>query len=196
MDNLSPNLESGAAELCTAVPEPQAEVDRVLRRRAAELAAWQQQGDQASPTTQLVVFGLGQERWGIALRWVREVLATPPLRAIPGTPRWVRGVTLHRGNVLALVDLREFMGLPGSDAPTPWVVVLHGQGTEFGVVVQHLEGCLDVDVGEIAQARSGDVLAMPSTRVALLGVTADRLAVIDGARLLGHPDLVVDQAAQ
>jgi chemotaxis signal transduction protein len=165
----------------------------VLRQRAADLAAWRPDEDTAAEREQLVVFGVGQERWGISLRWVREVLVTPPLRAIPGTPRWVRGVTLHRGAVLAIFDFKEFLGLPGPAAPTPWVVVMQGQGSEFAVAVQDLAGCLDVDLAELAQARTGDALGTQPSRVPLLGITAERLAVIDGARLLASPELVVDQ---
>lgn len=174
---------------------PSTDMELVLRRRAAEIAAWQPEQEELSPKEPLVVFAVGHERWGIALRWVREVIAKPPLRAIPGTPRWVQGVALCRGSVVALVDFKEFMDLPGPPLATPWVVLLQGQGAEFGLAVHALEGCFDVDLADLAQGRSGEALGLPSTRVALLGITADRLAVIDGARLLASPDLVVHQLA-
>jgi chemotaxis signal transduction protein len=172
------------------------DMELVLRRRAAEIAAWQVDPQPSSPKEPLVVFAVGKERWGIALRWVREVIAKPPLRAIPGTPRWVQGVTLYRGSIVALVDLKEFMDLPGPPVATPWVVLMQGKGAEFGLAVHALEGCFDVDLADLAQGRSGEALGLPSTRVALLGITADRLAVIDGASLLASPDLVVHQMAQ
>ena len=171
------------------------EIELALRRRAAEIAVWQPEPGELSPKEPLVVFTVGQERWGIALRWVREVIAKPPLRAIPGTPRWVQGVALYRGGIVALVDFKEFMDLPGPAVATPWVVLLQGQGAELGLAVQALEGCGEVDLAELAQSRNGEGPGMTSARVALLGITADRLAVIDGARLLGSPDLVVNQLA-
>ena len=64
----------------------------------------------------------GQEWVGVALRLagemylvareeVREVLSVPaPLTRVPGARRWIRGIASVRGQILPIVDLRDYLG--------------------------------------------------------------------------------------
>lgn len=59
-----------------------------------------------------VVFGLGGELYAVHSRLVAEVLSTLPVTTLPGVPAWLAGVTNLRGEIICVVDLREFWQKP------------------------------------------------------------------------------------
>lgn len=58
-----------------------------------------------------VAFRLGTETFLAAREETREVLAVPPqLTRVPGARPWVRGLHNVRGQLLPVIDLRQFLG--------------------------------------------------------------------------------------
>jgi twitching motility protein PilI len=98
------------------------------------------------------------ERWLIRLADAAEVVAVPPLAAVPLTQPWFLGLANIRGNLYSVVDLARFLGREG--------VVPHGGGGQsrlilfgsrtgdmnVGVVVQGVLGLRNV--AELAPAPS------------------------------------------
>jgi purine-binding chemotaxis protein CheW len=63
--------------------------------------------------TQLVVFRLGTEEFGVDISQVREIIRVGDITRIPGSPRYVDGVINLRGQVTTVVNLRHRLGLDG-----------------------------------------------------------------------------------
>jgi purine-binding chemotaxis protein CheW len=63
--------------------------------------------------TQLVVFRLGTEEFGVDISQVREIIRVGDITRIPGSPRYVDGVINLRGQVTTVVNLRNRLGLDG-----------------------------------------------------------------------------------
>lgn len=57
-----------------------------------------------------VVFSLAGTHCALPIESVVETGPAPGLTRVPNVPRWVAGVTNLRGDVLAVVDLRVFLG--------------------------------------------------------------------------------------
>lgn len=58
-----------------------------------------------------VALRLAGEMYLVAREEVREVLAVPaPLTRVPGARRWIRGIASVRGQILPVIDLRDFLG--------------------------------------------------------------------------------------
>lgn len=77
-----------------------------------------------------VAFRMGGETFLVAREETREVLGYPAvITRIPGAKSWVRGLANVRGQLLPMLDLRQFLG---SGAITP------GRNTRV-IVVQHRE---------------------------------------------------------
>ncbi|MDP6675138.1 MAG: chemotaxis protein CheW [Gammaproteobacteria bacterium] len=56
-------------------------------------------------------FRLADEQFIVARDDVREVLMVPvPIARVPGAKSWVRGLANVRGHLLAIVDLKSFLG--------------------------------------------------------------------------------------
>jgi purine-binding chemotaxis protein CheW len=87
-------------------------------------------------TLQLVVCVLGNERYGIEVGRVKEIIRYPTITTLPDTGRAVRGVINLRGRIIPIVDLRERFGLPEAE-PTKLsrIVVTDAAGLRVGFIV-------------------------------------------------------------
>jgi chemotaxis signal transduction protein len=58
----------------------------------------------------VIVFALGQARYAVELRWVREVFTVGHVTPVPHAPDAVAGVVNYRGAVMPLIDLDAVLG--------------------------------------------------------------------------------------
>jgi chemotaxis signal transduction protein len=58
----------------------------------------------------VIVFALGQARYAVELRWVREVFTAGHVTPVPHAPDAVAGVVNYRGAVMPLLDLDAVLG--------------------------------------------------------------------------------------
>lgn len=89
--------------------------------------------------------GLGfriEDNWMAAPRDdVLEVIVPPPLTRIPNARSWLLGVANVRGNLLTIVDLRQFLGLPAVEPHRAQrVLVLNSTHYPVGYLVDEVAG--------------------------------------------------------
>jgi len=94
-----------------------------------------------------VVFRLGEERYGLALTAVREVVVTPDVfTRVPRAPPAVSGVCNLRGRVVTVVDLQKLLGLTaGQEAATKLLVLDRGR-RDLALGVSDVEGIEGLEV--------------------------------------------------
>jgi purine-binding chemotaxis protein CheW len=163
----------------------------LLAQRARDLARVPAQAPAASEVLEIVIFALGAERYAVETRFIREVVPLPMCTPVPGAPDFLLGIINLRGEILAVMDLRHFLGLGRSD-PTDHcrVLVFGGDRAEFGVLADTAH--------EVTSLRTGDVHETPASlagagREFVKGVTSDALIVLDGAVILNDRRLYIDQ---
>jgi len=64
---------------------------------------------------QLVVFGLGEEEFGVDIIQVQEIVRLQEVTKIPNAPEFVEGIVNLRGKVIPLIDLRKRFGFSKVD---------------------------------------------------------------------------------
>ncbi len=161
-------------------PSPEA-VARVWSERAKRYAAadeWRENapGENAAGSTageSVLVFRLGDDRYGIPVSAVREVLPQARIAPVPGAPATVAGLIQVRGEIRPVYDLRHRLQIPES-APRPakdgeTVIVLSAAGREFGIRVDSAE--------EIRFWRAED--RRPGQTPWVAGVTEDLVSVLN-----------------
>ena len=89
-----------------------------------------------------VAFRMGGETFLVAREETREVLGYPAaVTRIPGAKSWVKGLANIRGQLLPMLDLRQFLG---SGATTPQrntrVVVVNHREIPAGLIVDEVLG--------------------------------------------------------
>ena len=100
---------------------------------------------------ELLLFRLGgQQTYGINVFKIKEVLQCPPLNAIPGRNRIVRGVAHIRGGTLPIIDMNLAIGrkeLP--DIENCFVIITEYSRSAQGFLVRSVERIVNLNWGEI-----------------------------------------------
>lgn len=166
-------------------------VEAILSARAKQLARPLVFENTVRTTLEILEFSLARENYGVASQYVREVFTLSDLTPVPCTPAFVLGITNLRGQIISIIDLRRFFGLPSSGLTNlNKVIVLDGFGMSFGLVAD--------DIVEVRAIAESDLL--PPTNISgvngqyLLGVATQHVAVIDTRKLLSDKRIVVDEA--
>ena len=163
-----------------------AEREAIFRERARRLAR-RPAVSAAEDSLEVIEFELGRQRYGVASRWVREVLPLTDLVPIPCTPAFVLGVTHIRGRLISVLDLKAFLGLPSHGiTDLNRLMILRNNTLEIGVLADAIEEVILVPESSLAPPPDPDM-----AQGHLLGMTPDALLVLDGGRLLDDPRLII-----
>jgi purine-binding chemotaxis protein CheW len=171
---------------------PSAEAQRrILRARADALAVPPAAPRSAEETLAAVTFLLAGETYAIELSFVREVHPLTSFTPLPGTPGFVLGIVNVRGQILSLIDLRHFFELPKVGlSELNKLIILQGNDMELGILADAVPGVQAIPRDEI---QSGLPTLNGIRQAYLKGVTAERLVVLDGGRILADRSLVVQE---
>ena len=167
------------------------EATQILRVRARALAQRTEDVPAASEWLDVLEFRLADERYAIETRYVREAAPFKNLTPLPGTPPFVRGVVNVRGRILPVFDLKKLFDLPEQGVTDLHrIIVIAGSDMEFGLLA-------DATVGVRSISSDGLQPSLPTlTGIRseyLRGVTAERLIVLDAARILADPNIIVHE---
>lgn len=141
----------------------------------------------AGQVLELVGFVLAGERYGIESRFVREVARLTRFTPVPGTPPFVLGVTNLRGEILALFDLRNLLGIVAEGVTDLGrIVVLGEHRREFGLLADAASEMLWLPAASLAPTETA------WGRAYVRGVSPDGVIVLSGEALLSDPRLTID----
>lgn len=163
----------------------------VLEARARQLARVPDAPPRPGEVLELVGFVLAGERYGIESRFVREVVRLTRFTPVPGTPPFVLGVTNLRGEILALFDLRQLLGVVTEGVTDLGrIVVLGEKRREFGLLADAASEILSVPSTNLTQTETA------WGRSYVRGISADGVIVLSGEGLLTDPNLTLDLGPQ
>jgi purine-binding chemotaxis protein CheW len=164
----------------------------LLETRARQLAVVPPEPARPGELLEVVVFALARERYAIETRLLREIVRFADYTPVPGAADFLVGVTNLRGEILPVVDLRRFFGLPDRGlTDQSRVLVLGQERRDLGVLADETHDLVSVR----ADAIFAPSAAAPSGgRAYIRGFTEDAVVVLDGEKLLRDPRLVIDHS--
>jgi purine-binding chemotaxis protein CheW len=131
--------------------------------------------------TQLVVFKLGTEEFGVDIAQVREIIRVGDITRIPGAPRYVDGVINLRGQVTTVINLRNRLGLEGKDMDgNARIMILEVNKNVIGVIVD--------SVTEVKNLAATQIEALPEA----LSTTVSSKYIQGVGKLEGRLLILVD----
>lgn len=186
-------IEASRAGSAEAVLPSPAEQERILKERARVLSEPPQAGRHTADELEFVVFALGEEQYGIESLFLREVTMAAVITPLPTAPAWIAGLFNLRGQILPVIDLKRFFELPATAFDETRAVLLLDDGRmEFGIATDGVLG-----IARASRAGLQPRLATTGVREEYLkGITPGRVALLDGARLLEDPKLIVREEVQ
>lgn len=105
------------------------------------------------PIVQWVTFHLDNEKYGIKVMQVQEVLRMTEIAPVPGAPDYVIGIINLRGNVVTVIDTRRRFGLMDEE-PTDEtrIVIVEADNNVVGILVDSVAAVVDLRVSEVETA--------------------------------------------
>lgn len=155
-----------------------------LRERARQYAVPVKEDQITGDTYNVLTFALGSEMYGVEVMVVRGVRTLNRITRVPGAPRFYQGVVNVRGQIISVLDLRQFFGLsPGGEAPpASELIIARANRLEIALLANHVEGVLTIPRTALEP--------IEEMRYAL-GVTKERLVVLDIEQLLTDERLII-----
>lgn len=183
---ISPDPAHPSGELANAAS--------ILRARAQALAQTPPAAPNSGTMIEILEFRLAQERYALETRQVQEVLPFKDLTPVPCTPPFVLGVVNVRGRILPVFDLKKFFDLPEQGiTDLHCIIMVRGHDLELGLLADLITGVRSIPIADLQPS----LPTLTGIRADYLkGVTAERLVVLDLARILGDPKIIVHEEVE
>jgi len=108
---------------------------------------------------QYLSFDLNGEDYGVEILRVQEIRGWEPMRSLPGTPDYVKGVLDLRGTVVPIIDLRGKFGMTVLEYTPVTVIIVLVVKTDDG---SHMFGAVVDAVSDVLDVAADEVRVMPS----------------------------------
>jgi purine-binding chemotaxis protein CheW len=168
------------------------EAVRILQERADELAKTEQQAANATEGEAFICFRLGaSEQYGISHEHASEIIEPGLITKVPCVPASIIGVVNRRGDLLTVLDLKQFFRMEdtGQTDSGRVIVVSNGELT-VGIYADEIIGEARYDTSRLADP-------LPSDGVRNIfhvkGIHDGKVTILDMDALLGDEALVVDR---
>lgn len=167
---------------------------QILKARAKALARPPESLKHTETAIEVIEFGLAQERYAIPTAAVREVYALKDLTPVPCTPAFVLGVINWRGQILPVIDIKKFFDLPERGiTDLHKVIIVQHEKMELGILADLIVGVRTVPLNALQPS----LPTLAGIREEYLkGVTAERLVVLDVAKILADPKIIVHEEVE
>lgn len=130
-------------------------VEAVWRERAVRLSERPVSAGPAQNAFAVLVLGIAQERYGIDLPDVVEVLPLLYPTPVPGAPPVFAGVINVHGEIRPVIDLKRLLGMETVEDGPARVILLRKDGREMGLQINSMEHIRWIGAGEFEAIGNG-----------------------------------------
>jgi purine-binding chemotaxis protein CheW len=157
-------------------PERQREILEARARALARPAA-----ARPDAVLTLVTFALANETYALEARYVFGIRTLTTLTLLPRAPAPVVGLTVWRGALLKVIDLRPVLGLPVEALhDLAWMIAVGDERPAMGLLTGAPRDLMTVAPEDVALPQEG----VAPRRDYLRGITADAVLLLDAAALI------------
>ncbi len=106
--------------------------------------------DQDTLKDKYLTFHIGNEDYGIAIRFVTEIIGMQKITEVPETPDYIKGIINLRGKVIPVMDVRLRFKMQARDYDErTCVVVVNHNDIAVGLVVDTVSEVVDIPIDQI-----------------------------------------------
>jgi len=132
------------------------ELLRSLEKRSLDASSGLPQQEEIKGTSLVIGFRIGDFQMVTPVDEVTELLTYPSLSRVPGTKTWVRGMANVRGNLLPIMDLKDYLTRkPTELGIRSRVLVINHEGVLAGLLVDEVLGLKHFQEEEFSHKYSG-----------------------------------------
>ncbi len=168
------------------------EINSILHQRAKKL-----EKEFTSTISQnkldILEFTLGSEHYGIASNFVNRVSTADKIRRLPSTPEFVEGIINVHGNVICIINLKQFFGmskLKSNDLNR--ILIIEYADFKLGILADEVIGIESISLDTI-QSSIPTLTGIHSEF--LTGITQNQKIIINIPKLIAYKELLVSTSA-
>jgi purine-binding chemotaxis protein CheW len=194
-DEIVKRMESALAaidQISTLTPE---EKRGILKARARSLAGGQKDAkEQARAVLEVVEFLLADERYAIETSFIREIFPLGEITPLPCTPAFIVGIINFRGQILSVIDIKKFFDLDESNSgDLKKLLIVRDEESEMGFLADDIVGSRSILLEEIQPS----LPTLTGIREEYFrGVTNERIAILDVAKILSDKRIIVHEEVE
>lgn len=105
----------------------------------------------ALETIQYIVIRLGDEQYGIDIRYIDNIIRMQDITRVPKVPEYLKGVINLRGEVIPVMSIRLKMGLPADEISraTRIIILKLEQQGNVGIIVDEVKEVVTLSADSI-----------------------------------------------
>lgn len=98
-----------------------------------------------------ITFAVGQETYGIEIRFVTKIVGMQPISGLPEVPEHVKGIINLRGKIIPVVDMRlKFKKEPAEYTDRTCILVIDSKDISAGLIVDDVSEVLTINEKDIS----------------------------------------------
>lgn len=179
------------------------EKEIILKERAKALAQ-EHKGQEAEAYIEVIEFLIAHEKYAIESEYISEAYPLKEITPLPCTPTFVLGLINVRGEVLSVIDIKRFFDLP-EQPPAPFgkgeteltdhskIIIVQSDEMQLGILADSILDVRSIPLNEI-QPSLPTLTGIGADY--LMGVTNERLAILDVAKILFDKNIIVHEEVE
>ena len=168
---------------------------KILRDRAVILAREpEKEDDDDKEHIEVIEFILAYETYCIESSYVSEIYPLSEITPLPGTPPFVLGIVNIHGQILSIIDLKNFFELPEKGlTDLNKIIIIRNDTMEFGILADVVLGIRKLAIAEIEAV----LPTLTGIRTQYLkGVTRERMAILNAIKILSDENITISEGRQ
>lgn len=103
-----------------------------------------------SEISKVIVFQLKDQQYGVDIQQIRSIEKLQNITTVPNTSDFIKGVINLRGEVIAIIDLRERLNINQTDiTDNTRILIVSVDQVQIGLIVDSATDVLDIDPSSI-----------------------------------------------
>ena len=158
-----------------------ARMQEIFHQRALRLAAGNTHAQSAAATTPVLVFGVGDETYGVELQYVAQVFPNTRITPVPGAPEGLMGIANLQGEVRSVFGLRRLLTPSGGDdATNRYILLLRHDSRHVGLQVERIDEVRQIVLDNLSEHEDASADKHAGY---INGVTYDKVIMLRADRL-------------
>jgi purine-binding chemotaxis protein CheW len=141
-------------------------------------------------TSEIILFKLGEQKYGIEVLKVKEILTSPKITPLPNSAKFIRGLINVRGEVSPVIDLRLKFNISTTNLDNFIVITVKTSDERMmGVVVDEVLNPENIDLSELISVPEISVSIKKEFLKGLAQVDLEMIAIMDIDKVLIKEEL-------
>ncbi len=124
-----------------------------IRKDLIDEAMGLDEEDEDTQANKYLNFRIGDESYGISIRFVREIIELQKISEVPDMPNYVKGVINLRGKVIPVIDIRLRYKIAAREYDDrTCIIVVEVNNSAIGFIVDTVEDVLEIPENQVEPA--------------------------------------------